>query len=52
MRAWYGDDAVYWFCKLSAVKYLSRAGKKGDAAEDLQKARWYAEYAASIRSSK
>lgn len=25
----------------NAVKYLLRAGKKGDALEDLRKARWY-----------
>ena len=25
----------------NAVKYLSRAGRKGDALEDLKKARWY-----------
>lgn len=25
----------------NAVKYLSRAGKKGDLIEDLRKARWY-----------
>jgi hypothetical protein len=25
----------------SVVKYISRAGKKGDALEDLKKARWY-----------
>ena len=25
----------------NAVKYISRAGKKGDALEDLKKARWY-----------
>lgn len=25
----------------NAVKYLSRAGRKGDAVEDLKKARWY-----------
>ncbi len=25
----------------NALKYISRAGRKGDAAEDLQKARWY-----------
>lgn len=24
-----------------AVKYISRAGKKGDAIEDLKKALWY-----------
>lgn len=25
----------------NAVKYLARAGRKGPAIEDLQKARWY-----------
>jgi hypothetical protein len=25
----------------NVVKYVSRAGKKGDALEDLNKARWY-----------
>lgn len=25
----------------NAIKYLWRAGRKGDAVEDLEKARWY-----------
>ena len=25
----------------NAVKYIARAGRKGDALEDLKKARWY-----------
>lgn len=29
------------FCLGNAVKYLWRAGLKGDLVEDLQKARWY-----------
>lgn len=29
------------FCLGNAVKYISRAGRKGDAVEDLKKARWY-----------
>lgn len=29
------------FCLGNAVKYISRAGKKGDTLEDLRKARWY-----------
>lgn len=29
------------FCIGNAVKYISRAGKKVDALEDLKKARWY-----------
>jgi uncharacterized protein DUF3310 len=30
-------DALLW----NTVKYISRAGKKGDQLEDLKKARWY-----------
>ena len=29
------------FCLGNVVKYILRAGKKGDALEDLKKARWY-----------
>lgn len=29
------------YCLGNALKYISRAGKKGDAATDLAKARWY-----------
>jgi hypothetical protein len=29
------------FCVGNATKYLWRAGLKGDAIEDLKKARWY-----------
>lgn len=29
------------FCIGNAIKYLWRAGKKGDAVEDLKKAKWY-----------
>jgi hypothetical protein len=29
------------FCLGNAVKYIWRAGQKGDAIEDLKKARWY-----------
>jgi len=29
------------FCLGNAVKYIARAGRKGDAIEDLRKARWY-----------
>ena len=31
------SDALLW----NAVKYISRAGKKGPAIEDLKKAAWY-----------
>lgn len=29
------------FCLGNAIKYIWRAGLKGNAVEDLQKARWY-----------
>jgi hypothetical protein len=29
------------FCRGNAMKYLWRAGHKGDELEDLKKARWY-----------
>ncbi len=29
------------FCLGNAIKYLWRSGQKGDALEDLKKARWY-----------
>jgi hypothetical protein len=29
------------FCLGNTIKYISRAGKKGDLVEDLKKARWY-----------
>lgn len=29
------------FCIGNAIKYLWRCGQKGDAIEDLEKARWY-----------
>ena len=31
----------FGFCIGNAIKYLWRAGLKGDAIEDLKKARWY-----------
>ncbi len=33
------------FCEGNAIKYIFRAGRKGDAMEDLRKALWYAERA-------
>jgi hypothetical protein len=31
------------FCRGNAIKYLWRAGEKGDVIEDLRKAKWYVE---------
>lgn len=50
----YGGDGPYECIKVieawglgfalgNAVKYLCRAGRKGDTLEDLRKARWYLE---------
>lgn len=50
--AHYGGDNTYEAIKIieawglcfhlgNVVKYILRAGKKGDAIEDLKKARWY-----------
>jgi hypothetical protein len=50
----YGGDNTYEAIKVieawnlnfhlgNVVKYLSRAGKKGSAKEDLEKAKWYLE---------
>ena len=38
------------FCVGNAVKYLWRAGLKGDAIEDLKKARWYIDREIARRS--
>jgi len=35
----------------NAVKYVSRAGKKGDAIEDLRKAIWYIEHEITLLES-
>ena len=29
------------FCLGNVIKYIARAGKKGDAVQDLKKAKWY-----------
>lgn len=36
-----GDAAFYVHCVLTAMKYEDRAGRKGDAREDNEKAMWY-----------
>lgn len=35
------DEQFFGYCLGNSLKYLSRAGKKGDWREDLKKARWY-----------
>ncbi len=36
-----GGDGFVACCRGNAIKYLYRAGRKGDSVEDLRKAAWY-----------
>ena len=40
------------FCLGNTVKYISRAGKKGDVIEDLKKARWYLDREIATREAR
>ncbi len=40
-----GDDGFVAHCRGTAMKYLYRAGRKGESVEDLRKAAWYLERA-------
>lgn len=44
LAIWLTSEQLIGFCLGNAVKYLSRAGKKGDKVEDWRKARWYLDY--------
>lgn len=46
MRKLFGDEAVRWFCILSAYKYRFRDGSKPgvSAEQDHEKAHWYEDY--------
>lgn len=46
LRAALGREGFIAYCRGSAMKYLWRAGLKGDAAQCLRKAEWYARRAA------
>ena len=41
IQAKLSKDEYHGYLKGSVLKYLSRAGHKGDEKEDLKKARWY-----------
>lgn len=45
IRAKLTPEEFAGYCKGNALKYISRAGKKGSAAEDLAKAKVYLEWA-------
>lgn len=42
-----GPEGFVAFCRGNAMKYIFRAGRKGDEAEDLAKAGWYLRRAAA-----
>ena len=44
IRAKLSEEEFSGYCRGNALKYLSRAGKKGAAAEDHRKAVWYLSY--------
>lgn len=48
MEELFGKEAVITFCKLNAYKYKYRASLKGNAVEDIKKARWYEDYAKKL----
>ncbi len=41
LEAWLTPEQFSGFLRGNALKYLSRAGRKGDVVEDLRKAAWY-----------
>ena len=49
LEAWLTPEQFIGFCRGNAIKYLSRAGKKGDCAEDLRKAGFYTDYERDFR---
>lgn len=44
MRAWATPEQYQGFLRLTALKYISRMGKKGPALEDVKKARQYLDW--------
>lgn len=48
IRAKLTPEEFAGYCKGNALKYISRAGKKGSAAEDLAKAKVYLEWAGGV----
>ncbi len=52
LEAWFTPEQMTGFNLGNAVKYISRAGKKGATLEDLQKARWYLDREISRREAK
>lgn len=51
MQAWLTREAFAGFLRGNAIKYLARAGSKGPALEDLQKARHYLDKLIELESA-
>lgn len=49
LEAWLSPEQFIGFCRGNAIKYQSRAGKKGPVLEDLAKAQFYVDYEADYR---
>lgn len=45
LAAWLSPDEFRGYCLGNVLKYVARAGKKGDRVEDLRKARRYLDFA-------
>lgn len=48
LESWLTPEQFIGFCRGNAIKYQSRAGKKGDCIEDLKKAAFYTNYEADF----
>ena len=48
IQAVLGEEGMIAYCRGSAIKYLSRAGRKDLASQDLRKAAWFCTKAAQV----
>ena len=51
LRAKLTPEQFFGFCIGNAEKYIQCAGRKGDRAEDLKKARWYLDHIIDVEES-
>jgi hypothetical protein len=51
LKAWLPREQYIGFLRGNAIKYQSRLGRKGEAAEDAKKAKWYSDELAKELSS-
>jgi hypothetical protein len=49
MQSWMSEAEFEGFLRGNAIKYLARAGRKGDELQDLQKAMHYLEKLVSMK---